>query len=140
MTTNAKIREEMEQKERERMEEERQHNDHERRIQWTLNAYSKPYDTALNNLENVGTTTEIREHSLNKTEKEYKIVRSYIDRIEIFAKGFGLEDGEKIYDMDTFKQISSPYFSIHIKPRASAFLNLPKLLNRHIVLLRSFWR
>ena len=38
-----------------------------------------------------------------------------------FAKGFGLTGGEEIYDMETFIQISSPYFGLHVKPRVDAF-------------------
>ena len=118
---NTKIREEAERVEKQRIEEERKHNDRERRIQWTLDAYTKLYDTALNSLENFGTKKEILERSLKRSDKEYKLLRSYIDRIETFAKGFGLTSGQEIYDMETFKQISSPYFALHIKPRVEAF-------------------
>ena len=118
---NERIREENERAEKQRIEEDRKHNDRERRIQWTLEAYTKLYDTALNNLENFGTRTEILDRNLNRQDKEYKLLRSYIDRIETFAKGFGLTGGEEIYDMETFIQISSPYFGLHVKPRAEAF-------------------
>ena len=118
---NETIREEAERSEKLRIEEERKHNDRERRIQWTLEAYTRLYDTALNNLENFGTKKEILEHSLKRQDKEYKQLRSYIDRIETFAKGFGLTGGQEIYDMETFKQISSPYFCLHVKPRVEAF-------------------
>ena len=118
---NETIREEAERSEKLRIEEERKHNDRERRIQWTLEAYTRLYDTALNNLENFGTKKEILERSLKRQDKEYKQLRSYIDRIETFAKGFGLTGGQEIYDMETFKQISSPYFGLHVKPRVEAF-------------------
>ena len=118
---NKKIREEAERVEKQRIEEERKHNDRERRIQWTLEAYTKLYDTALNSLENYGTKKEILERTLKRSDKEYKLLRSYIDRIETFAKGFGLTRGQEIYDMETFQQISSPYFALHIKPRVEAF-------------------
>ena len=61
------------------------------------------------------------DRNLNRQDKEYKLLRSYIDRIETFAKGFGLTGGEEIYDMETFIQISSPYFGLHVKPRVDAF-------------------
>ena len=58
---------------------------------------------------------------MRRQDKEYKQLRSYIDRIETFAKGFGLTGGQEIYDMETFKRISSPYFGLHVKPRVEAF-------------------
>lgn len=118
---NEKIRRESEEEEKRIMEKEREHNDRERRIQWTLEAYTKLYETALYKLESYGTGTEIKERNFKRQDKEYKQLRSYIDRIETFAKGFGLVDGEKIYDIDTFKQVATPYFGLIIKPRINAF-------------------
>lgn len=118
---NEKIRQETEEEEKRLMEKEREHNDRERRIQWTLDAYTRLYETALYKLENYGTATEIKERNFKRQDKEYKQLRSYIDRIETFAKGFGLVDGEKIYDIDTFKQVATPYFDLIIKPRINAF-------------------
>lgn len=118
---NEKVRRKTEEEEKRIMEKEREHNDRERRIQWTLEAYTKLYETALYKLENYGTAGEIKERNIRRQDKEYKQLRSYIDRIETFAKGFGLVDGEKIYDIETFKQVATPYFSLIIKPRINAF-------------------
>ena len=74
-------------------------------VKWLPVKNTDVFFITLNNLENYGTGREIigKEFRKNKQSKEYKQVRSYIDRIETFAKGFALEgSGEEIYDIETF--------------------------------------
>lgn len=119
--------------------EQRQHEDAERRIQWTIQAYQNLYLNSLVNIEKFGTPDSIKKKFGKpldykgewkkevKNTDSYKDFRQYVDQIEVFAKGVYQHD---LYNLDTFLKLADPYFDLICSKRIQKFFESTSMGSR----------
>jgi len=82
------------------------------RKQATLNAYNQLQEQALDKLY-VYMPRELKEIVKNRRTEEYKVISSYVARVEHFAVGVN----QKIYDLDTVYELSHGFLDGGIRSR-----------------------
>ena len=103
-------------KERELLElERRNHEDEERRIQWTLDAYKDLYKNVIMKIE-----VKKKFSDSFRQREDYKEFRHFIDQLELFGKGLYECN---LYHRDTFLKLSTPGFPLFVNNRVGAFFD-----------------